>query len=109
MTQIPLGQAVGYIENVGNGFYKINYDGLVGYGFAAYLSENKPSKSSSRYVQVVNCKEWITLRSAPLTSAGSLAHIPLGTYVKYIGPAENGFYCIEYRGMRGYGLQAYLE
>lgn len=38
LARIPLGQAVGFIENVGNGFYKINYDGLVGYSLAQYLS-----------------------------------------------------------------------
>lgn len=109
ITQIPLGQAVGFIENAENGFYKINYDGQVGYGFSTYLSLEKPSINSVRYVQVVNCNEWITLRSEPSTSASPLAHIPLGTYVKYLGKASNGFYRIEYRGVKGYGLQAYLE
>lgn len=64
--------------------------------------------SSDKIAVVVNCKEWITLRSTPSVEADSLAHIPLGTTVKYIEPAENGFYCIEYNGQRGYGLQSYL-
>ena len=115
ITQIPLGQAVGYIENAGNGFYKINYNGRVGYGLAAYLSSTKPntssgsSVSSARSAQVVNCSDWITLRSTPSTSGNSLAKIPLGAYVTFISTAENGFYCIEYNGKRGYALQSYLE
>ena len=109
IVQIPLGQAVGYIENAGNGFYKINYDGRVGYSLASYLSSTKPNtSSSSRTAQVVNCNEWITLRSTPSTSAASLAQIPLGAYVTFISTAENGFYCIEYNGQRGYALQSYL-
>lgn len=113
ITQIPLGQAVGYIENAGNGFYKINYDGRVGYGLASYLSASKPNTSAQTYssgrsAQVVNCNEWITLRATPSTNGTDLAHIPLGAYVTYISTAENGFYCIEYNGQRGYALQSYL-
>lgn len=114
IVQIPLGQAVGYIENAGNGFYKINYDGRVGYSLASYLSSSKPSTSTStssscpRTAQVVNCKEWITLRATPSTGGADLAHIPLGAYVTYISEAGNGFYCVEYNGQRGYALQAYL-
>lgn len=109
LAHIPLGQAVGYIEEAGNGFYKINYDGLVGYSLAAYLSSTKPNRTTYRKAQVVNCNEWITLRSHPSTSAASLARIPLGAYVNYISNSTDGFYYIEYNGMRGYSLQAYLE
>ncbi|MGN1201893.1 MAG: SH3 domain-containing protein [Eubacterium sp.] len=112
ITQIPLGQAVGYIENAGNGFYKINYDGAVGYSLASYLSPTKQSSGSSSSgstAQVVNAKEYITLRSAPSTSASEITKIPAGAYVKYLGNASNGFYHIEYNGMTGYGLQSYLE
>lgn len=109
ITQIPLGQAVGYIENAGNGFYKINYDGAVGYSLASYLSPTKQSSNSSTSTaQVVNAKEYITLRSAPSTSASEITKIPAGAYVRYLGTASNGFYHIEYNGMTGYGLQSYL-
>lgn len=106
ITQIPLGQAVGYIENGGNGFYKINYDGVVGYALASYLS-NTPSVT--RTAQVVNAKESITLRSTPSTSASEITQIPVGAYVTYLGRAENGFYHIEYNGMYGYSLQSYIQ
>ena len=110
ITQIPLGQAVGYIENAGNGFYKINYDGRVGYSLAAYLSSTKSSSSTTtRSAQVVNAKEFITLRSSPSTSASEITKIPAGAYVTYLGHSENGFYYIEYSGLRGYGLQSYLQ
>ena len=108
ITQIPLGQAVGFIENAGNGFYKINYDGLIGYALAQYLSPNKHG-NSIRYARVVNCDRWISLREYPDTNSAALRHIPLGAYVQYLGRAGNGFYKIEYDGVVGYGLQAYLE
>ncbi|MBR1730657.1 MAG: SH3 domain-containing protein [Selenomonadaceae bacterium] len=39
LEHIPLGQAVTFLEDVGNGFYKINYDGAIGYALAAYLEK----------------------------------------------------------------------
>lgn len=111
ITQIPFGKAVGFIETADNGFSKINYDGLVGYGLSSYLSGDKPSarKTERRWAQVVNCEEWITLRSSPSTSAGFLARIPLGAYVTCLGDTGNEFYEVEYGGKHGYALKAYLE
>lgn len=107
LAKIPLGQAVGYIETADNGFYKISYDGKIGYALASYLSQGE--QSTAKTAKVVNAKEFITLRSSPSTSASEITKIPAGAYVTYIGPAENGFYEIEYNGLRGYGLQSYLE
>ncbi len=114
ITQIPLGQAVGYIENAGNGFYKINYDGVIGYSLASYLSPVKEStsktyNSSTTVAKVVNANEYITLRSSPSTSASEITKIPAGAYVTYLGVSSNGFYKIQYNGMIGYGLQSYLQ
>ena len=38
ITQIPLGAAVTFLDNAGNGFYRINYDGLIGFALASYLA-----------------------------------------------------------------------
>lgn len=106
ITQIPLGQAVGFIENAGNGFYKINYDGLIGYALAQYLAPS--SQSSARYGTVVNCRESITLRENPSVDSYEILQIPLGARVRYLGNAGNEFYRVEYRGYTGYALKAYI-
>ncbi len=106
ITQIPLGQAVGFIENAGNGFYKINYDGLVGYVLAQYLSRS--SQSSARYGTVVNCQQSITLRERPSVHSAEIMQIPLGARVKYLGNISNEFYRVEYRGQVGFALKAYI-
>ena len=106
IAQIPLGQAVGFIEEAENGFYKINYDGLIGYALAEYLS---PDNRSFRGATVVNCKQSITLRETPSTSSYELAQIPLGARVKYLGVETNSFYKVEYRGMVGFVLKTYLQ
>lgn len=107
LAQIPLGQAVGFIEYAGNGFCKINYDGVIGYALEEYLSPDK--NSSMRFAIVVNCRQSITLREEASTQAYELAQIPLGARVKYLGVETNSFYKIEYRGMVGYALKTYLE
>lgn len=106
ITQIPLGQAVGFIANAGNGFYKINYDGLIGYALAQYLAPS--SQSSARYGTVVNCRESITLREYPSVNAAEIMQIPLGARVKYLGNTSSEFYRVEYRGAVGFALKAYI-
>ena len=60
-------------------------------------------------LKVVNCEEYVTLRSWPDTSADALAKIPLGKTVDEIHEAENGFLCVSYRGQTGYVLERYLR
>ncbi|MBQ7197625.1 MAG: SH3 domain-containing protein [Selenomonadaceae bacterium] len=109
LAQIPLGQAVGFIENAGNGFYKINYDGLIGYALAEYLSADRSGVAGISGV-VVNCRISITLRDAPSVNAAELMQIPLGERVSVYPYYETDeFYCVQYRGVRGYVLKTYLR
>ncbi len=107
LAQIPLGQAVGFIETAPNGFYKVNYDGLIGFALADYLSPER--QSSMRGATVVNCRQSITLRETASTSGYELAQIPLGARVRYLGVETNSFYQVEWRGMVGYVLKTYIE
>lgn len=107
LAQIPLGQAVGFIENAPNGFCKVNYDGLIGYALAEYLAPNRQKYISG--ATVVNCRQSITLREEPTTYAYELTQIPLGARVRYLGIETNSFYKVEYRGMIGYALKTYIE
>lgn len=109
LAQIPLGQAVGFIENVGNGFYKINYDGLIGYALAQYLSADR-SGVAGIFGRVANCKISITLRAEPSVSAAELIQVPLGERVSiYPGKETDDFYCVSYRGVKGYVLKTYIR
>ena len=58
---------------------------------------------------VVNCNEYITLRSQPSTTASEIAKIPLGSSVGYMSNSTNGFYKVSYNGKSGYALAAYLS
>lgn len=62
--------------------------------------------------KVVNCKEWISLRYSPSTYSERITTIPLGAIVTvYDGSAWgiDGFYPVEYKGMKGYCLKEYLQ
>ena len=111
ITQIPLGASVGYIESSENGYYKVNYNGRIGYALSSYLSRSAPEVKEPSYTtgKVVNCDVCITLRETPSTLGNEIMQIPLGDYVTYISKAENGFYCVEYNGYRGFVLSSYIK
>ena len=60
-------------------------------------------------LKVVNCQDWVSLRSAPSTQAERLAQVPLGALVtgEYDPYAE--FSHCSYEGVSGYILNQYLE
>jgi len=58
---------------------------------------------------VVNCKEWVSLREKPNTSAKRLCEVPLYAHVEDCEDAENGFTRCTYEGQTGYILTKYLE
>ncbi len=47
LAKIYYGQAVGYIENAGNGFSKVIYNGTVGYVLTKYLSADTPQANTA--------------------------------------------------------------
>ncbi|MBR1647027.1 MAG: hypothetical protein IJ685_09655 [Selenomonadaceae bacterium] len=59
---------------------------------------------------VINCREWISLRSYRSTEAPRLATIPLGEWVWiYNNTYRDGFLEAEYNGIHGYVLEAYIR
>ena len=111
ITQIPLGASVGYIESAENGYYKVNYNGKIGYALSSYLSKSATGQESLSYTtgKVVDCDVSITLRETPSVYGDEIMQIPLGDYVTYIEKAENGFYCVEYNGYRGFVMGSYIK
>ncbi|GAA6294167.1 hypothetical protein F220043C3_26010 [Enterocloster asparagiformis] len=113
ICKIPLGASVSYVSTAGNGFYQVVYNGQTGYALASYLSETPGSAAAgdAAYdtMYVVNCNEFITLRTSDSTSAGEICKIPLGAAVSYVSTAGNGFYKIMYNGYTGYALASYLS
>lgn len=109
ICQMPLFSAVTYLGEAENGFYEVEYYGLIGYALASYLDYYEPQIYTGVTCRVVNCKESIMLRTSPSTKATEICQIPLGTVVDYIEPAANNFYLVSYSGHIGYALADYLE
>lgn len=116
IKQIPLGAAVSFMENAANGFYKVSYNGSIGYALASYLSVDTydhyvaPTKASTVWSgKVVRCNEYITLRRTPSTKGEEITKIPLGAIVTVYSGADNGFYYIDYDGFEGYALAGYID
>ena len=116
IKQIPLGAAVSFMENAANGFYKISYNGSIGYALASYLSvdpyDHYVASTTASTVwsgKVVRCNEYITLRRTPSTKGEEITKIPLGAIVTVYSGADNGFYYIYYDGFEGYALAGYID
>ena len=103
VTKVPLGAWVeAYAYN--SEFTECYYNGLHGYILSSYLSGYATDYAQMR---VVNCREFVTLRARPSTSAASLTKVPLGQVVEaYYYNSE--FYRCYYRGLEGYILSSYL-
>lgn len=107
LCQMPLGAAVNFLGIAENGFYQVEYNGLVGYALASYLSTEWSTGYSTYWV--VNCQQSITLRKVPSVNGAEICQMPLGAAVTWLSEADNGFYCVEYMGQTGYALASYLS
>lgn len=58
-------------------------------------------------IEVVNCKEYITLRDEPSTSAYDLGHLPLGALAVALQDDGGDFVRVAYKGEYGYVLRKY--
>ncbi|MEG2670146.1 MAG: SH3 domain-containing protein, partial [Oscillospiraceae bacterium] len=116
ITEIPLGEVVGYIESASSVFAKVDYHGTIGYSKHEYLSANppvyqkkqSPSAQNITYLQVQNVKTSIYLRSSPSSNGGIIMEIPVGEYVEFLENANGTFYKIRYNGTVGYSKSEYL-
>lgn len=108
LERIPLGAKVTIIDDNDPCynemvFAHVRYQGRRGYVLYSYLT---PKWTLYR---VVNCNEWISLRTEPSTEAPVAARIPRGQLVRFVKQAENGFYYVDYNGKLGYALSYYLD
>ena len=58
---------------------------------------------------IVNCEEWVTLRSAPSVSSEALAKVPLGAKVIQLEYSKNHFTKVNWEGQEGYILSGYIS
>lgn len=112
VAKVPLGKYVeAYYYN--SQFTECYYQGMHGYILSTYLSDGSSgsqSSSGSNYLgkmTIVNCKEFVTLRKSPSTSAATVTKVAKGQKVDAY--YYNGTFCrCYYNGLEGYILSKYL-
>ena len=112
VATVPLGATVeAYYYN--SEYTECYYKGMHGYIMSTYLSNGtsgSTSSSSSSYLgkkYIVNCNEFVTLRSYASTGAPAVTRVARGQQVDAY--YYNGTFCrCYYNGLEGYILSSYL-
>ncbi len=99
---IPSGATVSTTGEVQNGYSRLTYDGVTGWSASQYLEG-----SAALGTAVVSAN--LNLRSGPGTTYPVLLVIPNGSTVTITSAEQNGFYGVEYAGVRGYASSNYLQ
>lgn len=118
------GESVEVLEDAGNGWYKVSYNGVTGYMSGEYLSLNgtaapaqtaaastqtAPAAASTAQSMRVNlgAGEVLNLRSGPSTQNAKVGAIPGGT-VLTVEETVDGWCKVTYNGKTGYVSGSYL-
>lgn len=100
-----------------NGWYKINYDGTIGYVYGYYvsvgnnsssLSNSSSNTSKSGVVSNLNSGVDLNFRSGPNTDYSIIGELSEGTSVTILSE-NNGWYKINYDGTVGYVYSDYIS
>ena len=117
VLRVPLDAIVIGCVQAGNGYVWCCYNEQMGYISAQYLKEYEEwMEPNPGYdfedmmgnMKVVNCDDWVSMRSGPSTSSKRIARIPAGTVVYDCYPDENGFIWCNLGGLCGYISSDYL-
>ena len=111
LAKVYLGELVTNCAEGPDGFVFCEYGGTAGYILGQYLSKTAlPYDTEILPNQmVVNCQEWVSLRSGPSDGASRLTTVPLGAIVRACYRANESYICCEYGGTRGYIASGYLK
>ncbi len=120
LLTIPKGAVVESFTKYTNGWYKVSYNGTVGYASGQYLtaapagstasSGSSSSGSSSSSSQTVKTTGNLNMRSSMSlsSSANIILTIPKGDTVTNVSKQDDGWYKVTYDGKTGYVKGKYL-
>ena len=117
LTRVPRDAIVIGCMQAENGYIWCCYNEQVGYvaeqylkAYTEWMEPNMGYDPSDAIgdMQVVNCNDWVSLRSGPSTSSRRIARVPAGTVVYGCYPDENGFIWCNFGGLCGYISSDYL-
>lgn len=111
ITTLYYGTSVSVLEDNGNGWYKVDYNGTVGYMCAQYLAytagSSSDSQTNSGTAAYVNANK-VRFRAGPSTDYDIIDTLNSGTVVTITADAGSGWYQISYNGTAGYMYGQYV-
>lgn len=126
IAQVPLGTVVtGCLAYYAGDYILCRYNGHEGYISSAYLrsayydalkqNEKVVSDAAGKYpaiagrMQVVNCKEWVSLRTRASDASSRITKVNLGEYVDSCVQVSDQFVYCRYKTLWGYIQMQYLQ
>lgn len=106
VSTVRNGSAVVVLERSTEDWYKISYNGTVGYVASQYLTGVSQVKDFEAYGKVND--SGVRYRTGPSTSDSILGTLSTGNEVRIIG-INNGWYKIVYNGTTGYMRSDYID
>lgn len=106
IDKLEKGQTVEYLGKSGN-WYKVKYNGRIGYIYKTYVSAVYTSESSNNSVKYVNCSS-LNLRSGAGTNYSIIKVLYKGTNVTVLSNSNN-WSKVSVNGTIGYVSSAYLS
>ena len=99
VTVVSRGTILVILEKTSSEWYKVNYNGAVGYVSSEYLT-NELTAENFNATGTITASD-VRMRSQPHTDSGVLGLYQNGTQVAVIG-INNGWYKVQYSGLTGY-------
>ena len=106
---LPKGSIIRYWQPYSDEFIYFDMVGDGGFVSWDYLAAKDGSLDLGKPLRVVNCKEWISVWSAPTNTSTRLATLPLGTRIDYWEPHDRDFITCNVNGRVGYVSWNYLS
>ena len=96
-----------YPDKTSNGWYYVNYNGIWGYASGKQINLNTGNaQTTNTRIGIVNIpSSWtdLSIRTGPSTSYQLIGGMPQGARCTvYPDKASNGWYYVEYNGIKGY-------
>ena len=113
--KLSKGQKVTIISQETNGWYKINFNGKVGYVSGKYISVQKAPAPDYTITNmdktgvVTGVKDTLNVRNMPNTKGTVLFKLNNNETIKITGKASNGWYRIVKNGVEGFASGQYIK
>ena len=99
LATAPKGAAVSILEDNGDGWYKVTYDGKTGFMSAEYVSVNGEAPAIKYYVLATDT---VNIRAGAGTDFEKVGKMAAGAIADLLDQDAEGWYKVSYNGVEGY-------